>query len=355
MDYGKVIDMKRKILLMPLLLWAVMVCGENKGELYGANGSESCGANAGALCGAFSVGKGCQVSFSQGNLQYQASTGRWRFAEHQYDMISAANAKISTTYTGWIDLFCWGTGNKPASSATDYSKYTTYTEWGVNAISNGGNVISNGVNANSNGGKAISNGGNEGGQWRTLSKDEWVYLLMTRENAAKLCALGKVNGVNGLILLPDEWSTPQGLTFVPSTQKGFATKSTYYKSAQKNGYSHNVYTAEQWAKMEKAGAVFLPAVGYRWGKDLKHTGTDGCYWSSTPNEEDEAEAYNVDFSAGYIGARTRTGLGFGQSVRLVCPHKTKPVRKRSVQSLDSIPVPKNVRQYKPWCEKSILF
>ena len=35
----------------------------------------------GALPGLFSVAEGRQVRFSKGNLQYQASTGIWRFAE----------------------------------------------------------------------------------------------------------------------------------------------------------------------------------------------------------------------------------------------------------------------------------
>lgn len=312
--------MRNKILILPMLFWAVLASAQNTGELPSV----------------FSVAEGRQVQFSQGNLQYQPSTATWRFAEHQYDMIGATNAKISASYTGWIDLFCWGTGSNPASSASDYHKYTTYTEWGVNAI---------------------SNGGNQAGRWRTLTKDEWVYLLLSRPNAATLCALGKVSGVNGLILLPDNWQTPEGASFVASSRKGFVKKSTYYKSAQQNGYSHNVYTAEQWSAMESAGAVFMPAVGYRWGKELKHTGASGCYWSSTPNEEDEAEAYNVDFSAGYLGARSRTGLGFGQSVRLVCPagKVAKPKRKPSIESLDTIPVPATVRPYKSWLQKSVLF
>ena len=41
----------------------------------------------GILSGAFSVGESTQVHFSQGNLQYQASTQTWRFAENQYDYI----------------------------------------------------------------------------------------------------------------------------------------------------------------------------------------------------------------------------------------------------------------------------
>ena len=64
-------------------------------------------ASEGALKGQFSVAADEQVFFSQGNLQYQASTDTWRFAENQYDMVGADNKNISATYTGWIDLFGW--------------------------------------------------------------------------------------------------------------------------------------------------------------------------------------------------------------------------------------------------------
>jgi hypothetical protein len=63
----------------------------------------------GALPKLFSVSEGKQVLFSKGNLQYQATTKTWRFAEHQYDVIGKDNEKISETYSGWIDLFGWAT------------------------------------------------------------------------------------------------------------------------------------------------------------------------------------------------------------------------------------------------------
>lgn len=59
--------------------------------------------------GVFSVSADKQVSFSKGNLQYQASTNTWRFAENQTDYIGNSNSNISATYDGWIDLFGWGT------------------------------------------------------------------------------------------------------------------------------------------------------------------------------------------------------------------------------------------------------
>ena len=62
----------------------------------------------GASNALFSVGPNTQVHFSKGNMQYQASTGTWRFAEHQYDFIGENNEQISPYYSGWIDLFGCG-------------------------------------------------------------------------------------------------------------------------------------------------------------------------------------------------------------------------------------------------------
>ena len=133
----------------------------------------------GALPGLFSVSATRQVRFSQGNLQYQASTNTWRFAEHQYDYVGTQtadrygyyggnvsgsdNSNISSTYSGWIDLFGWGTGSNPTLSSTSYMDYGTFVDWGSNPISNGGNTVN---------------------QWRTLTIAEWNYLLNTRTDAS---------------------------------------------------------------------------------------------------------------------------------------------------------------------------
>ena len=94
----------------------------------------------GALFGEFTIGYKKQIIFSQGNLQYQASTNTWRFAENQWDMAGYANSNISDTYEGWMDLFGWGTGKNPTLKSNKNDDYDTYAEWGDNAISNGGNV-----------------------------------------------------------------------------------------------------------------------------------------------------------------------------------------------------------------------
>lgn len=210
----------------------------------------------GALPGLFSVSATQQVRFSQGNLQYQASTSTWRFAENQYDYVGADNANISATYSGWIDLFGWGTGNNPTLSSTSYSDYGTFADWGNNAIVNGGNAANSG--------------------WRTLSPAEWVYLFITRSNTTNLgtanarYAKGSVNGIHGVILFPDGYTHPDGVTAPAGINAAGST-----------GWNGNGYTLAQWAEMEAAGAVFLPAAGRRWGTDVRDVGSYGYYWSTT--------------------------------------------------------------------------
>ena len=217
----------------------------------------------GVLPGCFSVNaEGQQVQFSQGNLQYRASSSTWRFAEHQYNVVGDAtagnvyengvkcnNEAIGNDYDGWIDLFGWGTGSTPTLSATDTQQYLTYHEWGNNTI------------------QTSTCAG-----WRTLTNEEYVYLFHDRANAATLFGLGSVNGVNGAILLPDNWSTPVGLSFTASTTRGLEWNGTYYFNEQADNYTHNTYTEAEWARMESAGAVFLPAAGYREGTQVSLVG-----------------------------------------------------------------------------------
>ena len=162
-------------------------------------------ATEGALRGKFSISSTKQIQFSKGNLQYQASTDTWRFAENQWDTIGIANKNISESYDGWIDLFGFSTGNKPTERSQYYDNYeTTFNhDWGANAI---------------------SNGGNEPNHWRTMSPDEWAYIFHDRANAKSRLGLGKVNGVNGFILLPDDWEKPISMEFASCAVKGFETQ-----------------------------------------------------------------------------------------------------------------------------------
>ena len=241
----------------------------------------------------FSVSATEKVKFSPGNLQYQASTNTWRFAEHQWNYIGDANTNISSSYSGWIDLFGWGTGDTPTKSSDNEDDYSGFTDWGVNAI-----------------------GGDALGTWRTLTKEEWLYLFHGRTNAENLFGLGNVYGVNGTIILPDDWVTPSNLEFSPSTTKGllWQSKGDYYNSSG-NNYSHNNYNITQWEKMEASGAVFLPAAGYHNGTKIWDVENFGYYWSSTPY--DTNKAYYFGFYRGSLGPQYTYSRSYRCSVRLV--------------------------------------
>jgi hypothetical protein len=252
-----------------------------------------------ALPGLFSVSPTEQVRFSPGNLQYQASTDTWRFALNQYDVVGANNANISASNEDWIDLFGWATsgyaGCEPYLTSTDASLYgidesidSTNYDWGIY--------------------NAISNGGNSAGMWRLLSSDEWGYLLYERTGASDLLGVGCVAGVNGLILLSDDFVLPDSLEFRHAVASD--SGEDLYRMV-------NDYTAVEWARMEAAGAVFFPAAGARIGKKVMYTAIAGYYWSSTPFEYDTVNIYCMGFDSSravWEGLSNRTN---GRSVRLV--------------------------------------
>ena len=260
----------------------------------------------GAVRGLFAVSPTEQVMFSQGNLQYQASTGIWRFAEHQYDYIGADNANVSETYEGWIDLFAFATSGyehgggitqpwRWVFDATQYYAYgdphnsledqTGQADWGYNAI---------------------SNGGNQTGQWRTLTSDEFCYLLYQRPTGSGLrFCKANVGGTNGVILFPQSWIQD------------------YYPFVSYNetvSYSMNVLTLQDWELVESYGAVFLPAAGFRYSYSINEVNGSGNYWCSTPFFENGGSPDNAGadcFAEDYSGG---CGYGYrciGFSVRLV--------------------------------------
>ena len=254
----------------------------------------------GGLPGKFSVAAGKQVVFSQGNLQYRAEDGlgydSWKFAEDQWATVGASNEYISATYTGWIDLFAWGTGDNPTSTSTDNGNYASFEEWGINVISNGGDAS---------------------GFWRTLSSEEWNYLLLERDNAFKLFGLGTVNGVHGFILLPDEWNLPSGRSFVPAENYSLEDKGTWWNNPSGDNFSKNSYGTLEWADMEEAGAVFFPVTGKR-SETTFGLEEYGMYWSSTPKSDNTNYAHYFQFSASEAANPTNSwNRSEGRAVRLV--------------------------------------
>lgn len=268
----------------------------------------------GALQGEYTVNSsGKKVRFSKGNLQYigSASTPYWKFAENQTDVIGTSQGKSGSNVDR--DLFGWGTSNQNygASSYQPWSTgviATTYgpsgdlsvsgrSDWGYNAISNGGNTVNYG--------------------WRTLTSAEWTYVKgnVTWSKSGIDCRATKVtglpentryaevqvNGQNGMLLFPDvfDWNTA-------TMGQAPVEVNTDDVSVVPN------YTSEQFEAMERAGAVILPRAGMRSSIAVTLVGSQGRYWSSSNASSG---------TAFYLYSVSNTSIQgdkfFGCSVRLV--------------------------------------
>ncbi len=257
----------------------------------------------GAINGLFSVSASRKIYFSKGNLQFigSAAVPYWKFADNQWDYLGITTGQNSDSEIVNRDLFGWGTSGfdhgavayQPWATSTNYSHYYAYgnrqynlydqtgkADWGYNAIINGGNLLH---------------------IWRTLTKEEWEYLFNSRSSAKYKYGHGQVNEVNGMILLPDSWSLPEGLCFAPG-----------------NSDWANVYDIAQWDQMEAAGAVFLPAAGYRVGINVDNIEISGDYWSSTNfNDYPADHARYLVFSSNSLHATYTNHRNYGCSIRLV--------------------------------------
>ena len=223
------------------------------------------------VAGGFSVAPGKQVTFAKANLQYNIALNKWEFLSQPNYYVGGANSSIKdTTYGGGLDLFGWGTGDNPRKYSDKEEDYQTFTDWGSKM----------------------------GGGWRTLSKDEWKYLMDGRPNAKERYGFATVAGVKGMVILPDLWTTPDSIPFFAGNK--------YLDS--------NTYNPAMWEKMDAAGAIFLPLSGYRVGTTYQSEAMDGRYWSSTSDLSNGAWGFAI-FVGGYrVNCYDRRDVGY--AVRL---------------------------------------
>ena len=210
----------------------------------------------GALAGKFSVSATKQVYFSQGKLTYNVSTTTWAFYEHQYDCATGYDSNL-------ISLFTWGYGTW--STSPNGTNYQTgdFTDWGAQI--------------------------GDGNTWRTLTTAEWQYLFNYGDYTSDV-RNGKykwatVNGVNGYVIAPDDFS----------------------------GELANTYADD--AALAANNLVFLPAAGCRLVSDVDGVGDCGSYWSSTAY--DGYRAYTVYFDSYGVTPDGSDGRDLGFSVRLI--------------------------------------
>jgi len=271
--------------------------------------------------------------FSRGNLQYQQSTDTWRCAPNQYEWKGITNLQMGNAeFEGWVDLFCWSIGAENNYGAT--SAYLT-TDYYNKAFVDWGGLFT--------------------GDWSTLSINEWYYVLYNRPNANNLWGMAMIDDNLGMILLPDQWTAPSGVTFVPGT---IPTTNMWYDDdcldpthadedhwrLNPDNLPANKFTVADWEILEAAGAVFFPYAGRRSGGYGNHTNRldqtvgyeyaysyyenyYGAYWTSTVAKPAEGKSYWLPMICGGCDANHENwGRGshgwwengrYGHSVRLV--------------------------------------
>ena len=214
---------------------------------------------AGAMSGVFTVSNDggitkTLVRFSQGNLTYNVSTKKWAFYEHQYDCATSYDANL-------ISLFTWGYN---AEKSIDPS----------GRESDNVNRTSGNLSQDEDWGSRIG----DGDTWRTLTNDEWTYLLTNHS-----CKSASVNGVDGYVIAPD-------------------------------GFSGELAESYDDAALATDKLVFLPIAGHRQGSSVVLVGNSGAYWSSSA--KDSERAYCIMILSG-LAAPTDDYRYLGYSVRLV--------------------------------------
>ena len=271
------------------------------------------------LPGLFSVSASKKAYFSKGNLQatYNGSSWTWAFAANQWDYIGDAtgNTKVTATYpfiseNATVDLFGWVGAS---SDWTDAAQYGITSSTKTDNTNGYGNNVGEGLK--SDWGTLMGDG------WRTLtggSGGEWEWLLgpySVTPNPGTNCrtsstvngtanarfAKATVAGKTGMILFPDSYTHPSGVTAPTSINTRGAA------------YTANSYDATDWGKMEAAGCVFLPAAGCRSGASVSNS--YGYYWSSTPHYT--SFAYSMHFSSFSFNPQGENSRYYGFSVRLV--------------------------------------
>ena len=239
------------------------------------------------LSGVFSVSSTKKVKFSKGNLRY--ASGTWSFFNNQYDYYTSYSADA------W-DKFGWSTSATTYGMSTSTSKSTysgSFVDWGSNSELQ----------------STLGTG------WFTLSSAESTYLFNTRSASTVggtsngRHAKAKVNGVWGVILFPDTYTHPDGVTAPVGVNN--ATDAT--------GWNGNNYSSADWTKMESAGCVFLPGAGYRDGESLVSLGIFGAYWSATSSgKTSDYSAYDfVYYYSSYLAPAFNNTRNLGFCVRLV--------------------------------------
>ncbi len=218
---------------------------------------------------AYTVASGTTVKFAQGNL-VAVSDGVYGFDANQYDVhtdVPTISSGYPRYYFTWSEIA--SSSDNPVSFTIGGSTYKTltYAQWryvlGLDGIARGGTSVS---------------------------------------ASGHFYAKAVVNGINGLILLPDNWSD------------SYYTLS-YYNTTT-SAFTGNTITSDQWATLESKGCVFLPMAGTSNGYSVSNAATVSRYWSCTVR--DDSNAFYLGFNSSRVSMTDLEGNKTnGRSVRLV--------------------------------------
>lgn len=238
----------------------------------------------------FSVSATTTVEFAPGNLYWDGNAfhfeaNQWDYCVNDIHEDGLWGHLIGTWNPSHVSHFYWSKDAKEAVKE-EYEDDEASTE---------DSFFTNADETTANPGFHV-NGETGTNQWRTLSVNEWSYLIgesslgrdasLREWSAVTFGESGPT--VSGLIIMPDGW-------------EGTLTATTDYTT---------------WQSLESSGAVFLPAAGYRVGSGVSYVGSYGFYWSSTPFKDIVDYACDMYFYSGYVGTLDDF-WGYGGAVRLV--------------------------------------
>lgn len=276
----------------------------------------------------FSVSENKKVYFSCGNLRFGVDAGEngssnpgWslhpsQFAEHEG--YNGSHHPTSQNPSSDMDRICWGRlpndGGNYAYPAGGYWIYENDADLSRADNTDWGTVLTT-----------------EGNNWRMLTASEWNYLFNGDPNDPNVRGTRRFLKVR--IVIPDNlvniYGSPSGFRYgvllLPDNYDGDGLS---MKDRNNNTYSFNgngvvlmkplqTDGSDDVSKMLNAGAVFLPALGYRDGDELvvnqylHYTFYElengifyGYYWSSTRLENGGAQAKDRKAKALYFTSNT---------------------------------------------------
>lgn len=216
----------------------------------------------GALTGKFSVGKGRQVYFAKGNLEYDSLLNKYSFAESQYK-----DEKGVLGTDRYVSLFPQTPYFKNGEPL--YVLEGVFSSWTIDG----------------------AEPSDDNNYWFIPAAEEWDYLIYKRANADKLRVNYWINeelnpgSQHGLVLLPDNYLDL-------AAEKGWDVANI--------GQYFTIRTEEELKLLESRGALILAPFGWLSASDIyndipmeESRAMLGVYWSSSMQNEAEGKTSTI--------------------------------------------------------------